>query len=265
MREEASVNRSDVIRQTNFLLVATMDTVLREVASGVWTFSRPFARFGIIPIGGRSTAVKLSNGGVWVLASTPLNPETKAQIDELGPVQYIISADAVHHLFLGEFKNAYPTAKLIAPAAAVARADKSLQFDGVWGRDPPETKYGFEDEIHACYFSGFKNKDVAFFHAASNSLIQADLLFNLPCTEQYSKTKSSGAVPFLGAFGPTSWLQQKFAGAMGEDKAAMKRDVKTVSDWLNDQSRIIPCHGDVIETGGKQAWMEAYKMYLDPA
>ncbi|CAK5272176.1 unnamed protein product, partial [Mycena citricolor] len=49
----------------------------------------PFARFGIMPIGGRSTAIKLSDGGVWVLASTPLNPETKAKIDELGPVQCV--------------------------------------------------------------------------------------------------------------------------------------------------------------------------------
>ncbi|KAJ7484472.1 hypothetical protein FB451DRAFT_1128633 [Mycena latifolia] len=238
-------------------------TVIREVTTNVWTFSRPFARFGILPVGGRSTAIKMTNGGVWVLASTALNPETKAKIDELGPVQYIISPDAVHHLFLGEFKKAYPTAKLIAPAAAVTRADKTLVFDGVWGRDPPDTKYGFEEDIQSCYFSGFKNKDVAFFHPASATMIEADLLFNLPCTEQYSKTNSSGAVPFFGGFGPSSWLHTKFATAMGEDKAAMKRDVKTVADW--DFQRIIPCHGDVIETGGKQAWLDAYKSYLDPA
>ncbi len=41
-------------------------------------------------------------------------------------------------------------AKLIAPAAAVARADKTLVFDGVWGRDPPDTKYGFEEDVRAC-------------------------------------------------------------------------------------------------------------------
>ncbi|KAJ6491358.1 hypothetical protein C8R47DRAFT_1122400 [Mycena vitilis] len=238
-------------------------TVIREVATNVWTFSRPFARFGIIPIGGRSTAIKLKDGGVWVLASTALNPETKAKIDELGPVQYIISADAVHHLFLGEFKKAYPTAKVIAPAAAVARADKSLSFDGVWGKDAPDTKYGYEPDVQACYFSGFKNKDVAFFHPDSKTMITADLLFNLPCTEQYSKTTSSGAVPLIGGFGPSSWLHQKFAASMGEDKEAMKRDVKTVADW--DFTRIIPCHGDVIETTGKQAWLDAYKVYLDPA
>ena len=34
------------------------------------------------------------------------------------------------------------------------------------------------------YFSGHQNKDVAFFHPASKSLIEADLLFNLPPTEQ---------------------------------------------------------------------------------
>ena len=71
-------------------------------------------------MGGRSTAIRMKNGGVWLLASTPLSPETKAKLDELGPVQcvmtlmggralmaaaslirYIVGADAVHHLFIG--------------------------------------------------------------------------------------------------------------------------------------------------------------------
>ena len=34
------------------------------------------------------------------------------------------------------------------------------------------------------YFSGFRNKDVAFLHAPSKTLIVADLIFNLPATEQ---------------------------------------------------------------------------------
>jgi len=38
-------------------------------------------------MGGRSTAIRMKNGGVWLLASTPLSPETKAKLDELGPVQ----------------------------------------------------------------------------------------------------------------------------------------------------------------------------------
>lgn len=49
----------------------------------------PFARFGIIPIGGRSTAIKLKSGDVWVLASTPLNDVTKGKLAEIGPVRCV--------------------------------------------------------------------------------------------------------------------------------------------------------------------------------
>ncbi|THU80656.1 hypothetical protein K435DRAFT_785353 [Dendrothele bispora CBS 962.96] len=216
------------------------ETVIREVAKNVWTFSRPFARFGIFPIGGRSTAIKLQDGNVWILASTPLDSQTKSTLDTLGPVRFIVGADAVHHLYLSEFKRAYPDAKLIAPKDATERVqDKSLKFDGVWGVDSRDTNY----------FSGFKNKDVAFFHPASKTMIQADLLFNLPPTEQYSKSKSSGKVPGFSTFGPSSWLHSKVTSALAVDNA-----------W--DFDRIIPCHGDVIEKDGNKAWREVYKSFL---
>ncbi|KAF9069480.1 hypothetical protein BDP27DRAFT_718995 [Rhodocollybia butyracea] len=241
------------------------ETVIREVAKDVWIFSRPFGRYGI-PVGGRSTAVKLQNGGLWLLASTPLDTDTKAKLEELGPVKYIIGADAVHHMFLSDFKKAYPEAKVIAPKAAIERIeDKALKFDGIWGSDPEGTKYGFEEDVQHCYFSGFKNKDVAFFHPSSKTMIQADLLFNLPPTEQYSKSTSSGRIPLVGNlvgnFGPFSWFHSRFTASMDEDTKAMKRDVNTVTSW--DFTRIIPCHGDVIELKAKEAWKAAYKSYLN--
>jgi len=51
-------------------------------------FLSPFARFGVWPLGGRSTAIQLQKGGVWILASTPLDAETKTSLDKLGPVKY---------------------------------------------------------------------------------------------------------------------------------------------------------------------------------
>ncbi|KAF8201402.1 hypothetical protein BJ912DRAFT_945278 [Pholiota molesta] len=239
------------------------ETVIREVTKGVWTFSRPFSRFGIWPIGGRSTAIKLQNGGVWVLASTPLDDSTKTKLQELGPVKYIVGADAVHNLFLRDFKNQYPEAKLILPEDAIARiGDKDLKFDGAWGRDPPNTKYGFEDEIDWCYFSGFKNKDIAFLHKPSKSLIEADLLMNLASVkEQYSKTKASPNFLGLGAFGPSSWIHARLIWSLGKNVEEMRRDAKVVSNW--DFERIIPCHGDVIESDAKKAWNDAYRHFLN--
>ncbi|KAG6821105.1 hypothetical protein H0H93_006444 [Arthromyces matolae] len=162
------------------------ETVIREVVKGIWTFSRPFTRSGFIPFGGRSTAIQLKNGSVWVLASTPLESETKAKIDELGPVKYIISPDSVHYLFLadlleltGEFKKAYPQAKLIAPLEVTERL-KDLKFDGSWGKDAPDTLYGFEDE--------------------------------------YLKSSSSPNLPFMSALSPSSWLHRRMVWSLGQDK-----------------------------------------------
>ena len=69
-----------------------------------------------------------------------------------------------HHLFLGksisflsplsawwipstaEWKNAYPEARLIGPAA-VANKKRDLEFHGVYGKDSEGTLYGYEDEV----------------------------------------------------------------------------------------------------------------------
>jgi len=116
-------------------------------------------------------------------------------------------------------------------------------------------------KIQACYFSGHTNNDVAWFHVASKTLILADLLFNLPATEQYSKSSKSANLPLLKKFDPYGSLHKNVAWGAGRDKDAMKRDVKTVSEW--DFDRIIMCHGDVIETGGKKAWKSAYAKYFE--
>jgi len=235
-----------------------VETVIRQVAQDVWTFSRPFARAGFVPFGGRSTAIRLRDGGVWVLASTPLDEQTKTKIDELGEVRYLIGPDAVHYLYLGDFKKAYPRAKLIGVQPLMTKKG-CPKLDGAYGSDPEDTKYGFEDEIQACYFSGFVNKDVAFNHVASKSLIEADLLLNLPPREQYSTTPSK---PFLFNLhiSPFGWLHRTLSYYTGVNKEAMRKDVRTVAAW--DFDRIIPCHGDVIENNAKEAWRSAFESFL---
>ena len=69
------------------------------------------------------------------------------------------------------------------------------------------------------YFSGFSKKDVAWLHVPSKTLIVADLIFNLPATEQYSKSSSSGKLPFfIPKFEPTSSFHKKFVWDEGKDK-----------------------------------------------
>ncbi|KAK0217159.1 hypothetical protein IW262DRAFT_1449561 [Armillaria fumosa] len=245
------------------------ELVIREVTTDVWTFSKPFTRARFIPFGGRSTAIKLTSGDVWVLASTPLTQDTKETIDKLGPVKWIVAGDAEHHFFLAEYKKAYADAKLVVVERLFKKKkDEGLDIAGAYGVDPPETEYGFESEVCVStvlaselysYFPGFQNQDVAFYHAASKSLIVADLIFNLPGTEQYSKSKSSSKVPIVGKISPPGLVLKSLLWSLGKDKEAMRRDIKVVSEW--DFSRIIMCHGDVIEDDAPKAWKDAYAKY----
>ncbi|KAG8898568.1 hypothetical protein FRB99_007345, partial [Tulasnella sp. 403] len=218
------------------------DLVTRQVKPGVWTFSRPFLRAPFIPFGGRSTAIKLNDGSVWLLASTKADEETLSKIREIGPVSYIVAPDVVHWLNLKDFSRAFPDAKVIGVSGLEVKVP-DVKFAGLYGKDPEGTKYGFEDEINAQYFSAFENKDVAFCHKASKTLIEADLLFNFPPKEQYSKSTESATtwVPLIGRVRPFTWLHKQFLGGLAKDVDQNGKDAKTVASW--DFDTIIPCHG----------------------
>jgi hypothetical protein len=44
------------------------------------------------------------------------------------------------------------------------------------------------------------------------------------------------------------------------DYSLVRRDAKRVAEW--DIERIIPCHGDVLEEGGEEAWASTYEWFL---
>lgn len=267
-------------------------TVLSSPHPQVRCFSRPFSRFGILPVGGRSTAIKLqqppNENAVWVLASTPLDEPVKESLKELGgEVKWIIAPDAVHSMFTEEWSKAFPEAKCIGVEGLEAKRP-NIPWAGIYGKDREGTTYGFEEEIQARYFPTFANKDVAFHHIASRTAIVADLLFNLPAKEQYlgSPSKSpSSPVPFLTGmsqkFNPFSGLHSTFlwnagagaaipeacvpegvklstpGGSTEERRARFAKDAEIFAAW--GAERVIPCHGDVIEGKGREAWLSACK------
>lgn len=243
------------------------DLVIREVIAGtILTFSKPFKRMGLMPIGGRSTAIKLSNSSVWLLASTPLTDETREKLDGFGPIKYIAIADIEHTGFISQYTTAYPNAKVYGPEGSSKKLGINVNE---WTSDSKHNPMEqddqvLNDEIKAEYFHGFVNKDIAFLHVPSKTLLEADLLFNLPAKEQYSKSKepSENFASWFAPLKPEAMFHRRFLYNLGGiDKAAMARSTQIVDQW--DFDRIIPCHGDVIETGGKSAFRSAFSLYLD--
>lgn len=158
-----------------------------------------------------------------------------------------------------------------------------VKFSGMYGKDAPCTKYGYESELVPQYFATFANRDVAFLHRESQTLITADLLFNLPCNQQYRNTPAgratwwiAGVVWFSKFFNPYSGLHKTFLGNAGvangipgvkeggtaeERKKNFAEAASRVTKW--DFGRIIMLHGDIIEKHGQEAWRSAFSQYID--
>jgi len=65
----------------------------RQVADSIWCFSRPFLRFNTLKFGGRATAVRFPNGDVFLVSPVKPDDATKAQLDSIGKVKYLVAPD----------------------------------------------------------------------------------------------------------------------------------------------------------------------------
>jgi len=123
----------------------------------------------------RMVVVRLSSGGLFVWSPIALTPDVKVGIDALGPVRHLVSPNSIHHLFLGEWKTAYPDAKLYA-SPGLAKKRKDLHFDATLGDSPPAAWAADIDQVEMAG-SAFLT-EIVFFHRASRTAIFADLIEN---------------------------------------------------------------------------------------
>ncbi|KAM0709251.1 hypothetical protein Q7P35_003288 [Cladosporium inversicolor] len=256
--------------------------VIRNVTPDIKTFSTPFLRFGRVRIGGRGTAVRLASGSTAIFSPVAITPTVRAEMASLGPTKYLIALDQEHHIFLESWHKEFPEAKVIAPETLPAYRDKQGYFkipsqnwhlftaeaskEGKLSVDPD-----FDSEFDFTYVDGHANKEIVFNHRKSGTLIEGDLLFNLPANEQFSK---SGIDPKSGLLSRLfNWLNSTSGEALSQrrliwhgisqDKPAFNREVSKISTWKFD--KIIPCHGDVIETGGKGIFDKVMQWHLEAA
>lgn len=86
--------------------------VIRQVTPDIITFSLPFTRAGMVPIGGRQTAVKLPNNDIFIYVSSPHSPATAETIARMGgPVKYLVTPDGEHGMYIEDYHKAYPEAQ----------------------------------------------------------------------------------------------------------------------------------------------------------
>jgi hypothetical protein len=153
-----------------------MSEVLRAFGPGLWVAEGPIVSFFGFAYPTRMALFKLSNGALFAWSPVALSPALKRDIDALGPVQFLVSPNRLHHLFLPEWKSTYPQARLYA-SPGLRRKRKDLVFDAELGEQSDPAWAADLDQVPV---RGSVLTEVEFFHHASRTAIFADLIQNFP-------------------------------------------------------------------------------------
>jgi hypothetical protein len=189
-------------------------------------------------------------------AHDELRLELKAQ--ELDKIAYIVSPNKIHHIFLKEWQDAFPQAKLYAPPGLKERGVvKDVTFHALLGDDISL----FSEEISQVIFRGsFLIEEVVFYHAKSQTALVADLIQRFPVNqvEGFIGTlmKWDGLVGPNGST-PREW---RFSFLLGKDQARNARDT-IINDWK--PHHLIIAHGDCVTDGSATTVIDKALGWLD--
>lgn len=219
---------------------------LRELDLGqLWVAEEPSNFLGV-PIGARSTIVRLQDGGLWV--HSPVSPtiELRRELDEIGPVRCIVAPCCAHTVYPAEWATLYPEAKVFVSP----RWKKSLPSPPqVLGEDEePEWSADLQQTLllgHALL------DEVEFFHARSKTLIVCDLLFNLP-DDLPPRQKLLAGIAGLPSRPAVSRLER----VMTKDNKAVRASLKRMLAW--DFERVVLSHGRIVESNGREVLRAAF-------
>ena len=225
---------------------------MRELHSDLWVTESPL-RFLGLEVGARMTVIRLPNGDLFLHSPVRLDDRLRREVEALGRVAFLVAPNKLHHLFLGDWIEAFPDAALyLAPGLAEKRKD--LQAKGTLGNAPEPAWADVLDQVALDGFS-FAN-EVAFFHGPSQTLILTDTAFNV------GPDAAPGTRLFFKAAGVYDRLSPTVLEKMLiRDRPAFRVGLERILSWPFE--RVIVSHGAVKESGGRDELMQGYGWLLE--
>jgi len=200
------------------------------------------------------SVVRLAGDRLLLHSPVNLDADLRRQLDAIGDVCFAVAPSRLHHLYAGEVVKAYPRVRLwVAPGLERKRPD--LVIESVLGDEAPEAWRGEVDQVF-CRGRPFEN-EVAFFHRASRTLLLCDLAFNFGASAATSTRLAMKLLRSYGRLGPT-----KLDPLLIRDRPAARASLERILEW--DFDRVIVAHGDICESGGKEALRASYAWLLAP-
>jgi hypothetical protein len=219
--------------------------MLESFRDGIWTLQRP-QRFWGIDTGTRTTIVRMSDGGLFVHCPVALDDELRARVDALGPVRAVVASSLFHHLYVGQWMEAYPDATF-HPCPGLAKKRPDLAWGSELGEAPESA---WSADIDQASFTSRFEKEIVFLHERTNTLICADALLNL----SHHPSRLTRTVAFLmGNNAPGKGYFERIAV---RDWKLGRKQVDRILEW--DIDGIVLAHGALVLHDGRQAVRDAY-------
>ncbi len=219
--------------------------MLTPFAEDLWIEPRRVRFFGV-EAGTRMTIVRLTGGGLFVHSPVALDEETRRAVDALGEVRAVVAPSIFHHLYVGQWIAAYPTA-VFGGCPGLDRKRRDLALTMVLGDEPHEV---WREELDQVSFSARRENEVDFYHRKSRTLIVADALLNL---SQHDDPLTRVVARLMGNRGPgLGWMEP----IMVRDRALARRQVDRMLDW--DIDKVVLAHGTLVEGSGGDVLRAAY-------
>lgn len=219
---------------------------LVPIADKLWSATRPL-RFWGVETGSRMTIARLADGGLFVHSPLPLDDGMRAEVDAMGPVEFVVAPSLFHHMAVTAWKQAYPSA-VYACCPGLERKRADIAWDRVLG-DRPEPEWA--NDLDQVFFAArTMENEVVFFHRATRTMICADVIFNL--SRHPSLLTRLTAALLLNRKPGATWLEH----VMIRDRENARKQVDRMLAWRPD--RILLAHGPCIERDGEAVLREAY-------
>jgi hypothetical protein len=223
--------------------MSTPEPTLRALDRNLWAADAPLVVRGL-ELGTRTTLARLAEGGLLVHSPGPLAGGLRAEVEKLGPVRAIVAPNQLHHLFLADWAAAFPGARLFG-APGVAAKQPGLRFEAELGDVPPPL-WAADLDQHLVRGAPSMN-EVAFLHRATRTLLLADLAFNVRRSDSLFTRAFMRLNGAWGRFGPSRLMRH----VVTRDRDALRASLERILAW--DFDRVVVTHGDVLESGGREA------------
>lgn len=204
----------------------------------------PTVSFYGFPYPTRMALIRLADASAWVWSPVALSEGLARAVDAIGPLRHIVSPNKLHHLFLREWSERWPDARLHAPPG-LARKKLGLRFAAELG-DAPDPAWAAD--IDQVIFRGsFAMEEVVFLHRASGTAIFGDLIQRFP--EPVAAGWKGMLLRLDGLVGGRGSTPREWRATFlrrGPARAARER----VLGWKPD--RLLIAHGECAQSGAAQ-------------